>query len=197
MRGVRVLTCCWPGLSRVWLRGSAASLATSAAFAAGLNVVLWFCFGLANSPPFSWQVTAWLALGALWLAFCWQDYRRFPALCRHEPSPGQDDLFLRAQAEYLKGHWFEAEKLAQSLTEKAPRDVEAHLLLASTYRRMRRIAEARTCLAKLARLDGAEAWSLEMSTEARLFDALGPEQHERPANAATKEEPPESLARAA
>jgi hypothetical protein len=36
-----------------------------------------------------------------------------------------------------------------------------------------------------------------MNTEARMLDALSLEQHEPAANAATKEEPPESLARAA
>ena len=197
MRGVQVLSCCWPGLSRVWLRGSASSLVTAVAFAAALNGVLWFCFGLANSPPFHWQASAWLALGGLWLAFCWQDYRRFPALFAREPSPSQDDLFIRAQAEYLKGHWFEAEKLAHALVEHAPRDVEAQLLLASIYRRMRRIDDARRQLVSMARIDGVEAWELELACEHRLLETLTQEENEPSANPLDKDEPPEAVARAA
>ena len=44
-------------------------------------------------------------------------------------------LFIDAQGEYLRGHWFEAESLLVGCLGVEPRDDAARLLLASVYRR--------------------------------------------------------------
>src|SRR5687767_827474 len=105
MRGMRVLSCCWPGLSGVWLRGEGVSLATAVSFAAGLNVALWLSFGSANPPSIAWRGVAWLVLASLWSAFCWRDYRRSFGPSETTPNNDQNDLLGLAQTEYLKGNW--------------------------------------------------------------------------------------------
>jgi thioredoxin-like negative regulator of GroEL len=78
-------------------------------------------------------------------------------------------LFIAAQGEYLKGHWFEAENLLQEMLVRSPADVDAHLLLATLYRHTRRIDEAHERLRLMERLDGVERWQSEIGVERRLL----------------------------
>jgi cytochrome c-type biogenesis protein CcmH/NrfG len=78
-------------------------------------------------------------------------------------------LFLQAQGEYLKGHWFEAESLLQQIIRRSPRDVEAQLMLATLYRHTRRVDEARQRLRLMEAIDGAERWRWEIDQEQRLL----------------------------
>jgi cytochrome c-type biogenesis protein CcmH/NrfG len=81
-------------------------------------------------------------------------------------------LFVRAQTEYLKGHWFEAETLLGQLLEEQDSDVDAQLMLATLYRRTRRVEDGQSKLKVLERMDGAEKWALEMAREREMLDRL-------------------------
>jgi cytochrome c-type biogenesis protein CcmH/NrfG len=81
-------------------------------------------------------------------------------------------LFIQAQAEYLKGHWFEAETLLGQLLENQDSDVDAQLMLATLYRRTGRIEDGRRKLQELERMDGANKWVLEMAREREMLDRL-------------------------
>jgi cytochrome c-type biogenesis protein CcmH/NrfG len=81
----------------------------------------------------------------------------------------QQDLFIRAQAEYLKGHWVEAQSLLEQLLRDDPEDVESHLLLASVFRRSRRIELARKQLHRLGGFPGRAKWQFEIQRELDLL----------------------------
>jgi predicted Zn-dependent protease len=74
-------------------------------------------------------------------------------------------LFAEAQAEYLKGNWYDAEKTIQQLIAVRPRDVEAHLLLAAIMRHAHRRDDAVSTLDKLEQFDGASRWCWEINDE--------------------------------
>ena len=86
---------------------------------------------------------------------------------RGTPLEGQNqqDLFIRAQSQYLRGHWVEAQMLLEQLIRRDPGDVEAHLLLASVYRRARRIDLSRRQLRQVQDCAGAAKWRFEIGRE--------------------------------
>jgi len=154
MRALPVVTCLWPGLSRLWLRGDWLSLATAIAFGAALNLVLVSSFVWPELLPSSAVIAGWLGLGAMWSVSVVRSFRALPP---SGDAPGVDDrgLFIAAQGEYLKGHWFEAESLLQRLICRSPGDADAQLLLATLYRHTRRLDEAHDRLQLVERMEGA------------------------------------------
>ncbi|HTN74494.1 MAG TPA: hypothetical protein VL096_04580 [Pirellulaceae bacterium] len=122
-----------------------------------------------------WPTLGWLALSAFWLVACWRSLRQLPTLVDNPPDKTTEALFAQAQTEYLKGHWYDAEKLLGQLIAKRPRDVEAHLLLATLYRHDRRLALATQTLDRLEQLDGAGRWYLEIATERQKLKRLAEE----------------------
>ncbi len=87
---------------------------------------------------------------------------------RCRPVAG-DDRFSRAQAEYLKGNWFEAESLLHAILADTPRDAEAQLLLVSVLRHSRRWAAALRRLEQLELLDTSARWRFEIHRERQLI----------------------------
>src|SRR5437868_2931721 len=104
MRGALFVTCCWPGLSRLWLRGDPAGLLPAVAFAAAINAALWFSLGASQGLSVTWFVAIWLPLAAVWLVSAWRSYQGLPELLSNEPAAEAEGLFQQAQTEYLKGH---------------------------------------------------------------------------------------------
>jgi cytochrome c-type biogenesis protein CcmH/NrfG len=84
-------------------------------------------------------------------------------------TDGQQDLFIRAQAEYLRGHWVEAQALLEQQIRHNPQDVESHLLLSSVYRRSDRCALSRRELDGIWGYQGAEKWRFEIRRELTLL----------------------------
>jgi hypothetical protein len=170
MRAAPLMVCLWPGLAALWLRGRWSALATAVAFAALLN------FALAGSLLWPDQLGVvgssgvWLAVAALWLAGLWRNFRQLPELLipAGPPAPAED-LFPAAQAEYLKGHWFEAEALLARQLQSSPEDAECRLLLATLLRRTGRTQEAQRQLRRLAQCDAAGKWRLEIEQEAAFL----------------------------
>jgi hypothetical protein len=169
MRDSRWLWCCWPGLPRIWFSGDWCSLAVALAFGLALNFLL-----IASLPGQGWLpprllAVGWAAAGGFWIYSAIRSWRLFPSL-RH-PQPHDDQgLFIRAQAEYLRGHWFETESLLKQLLAASHEDIDAHLLLASLYRRTRRHSEAAAQLLRLEQLERAAKWRWEMAAERRLLE---------------------------
>ncbi len=158
------IICLWPGLPRLWIRGDWAALAIAVAFGAALNLVLVSSFVWPELLPRSFNLIGWLVLGTVWLASVFQAYRSLPHL-REPPRVDDRGLFIQAQAEYLKGHWFEAETLLRQLLRHCSRDVDALLMLATLYRRTGRYDEAAKQLDRLDRLDEARKWRWEIAQE--------------------------------
>jgi hypothetical protein len=164
------LLCLWPGLPRLWCRGEWRSLWMALAFAATLN--LWFAasFLWTELLPGNLILPGWAVLCVFWVVSCWYSRRAWRDIQAGLGDRAPEDLFIRAQREYLNRHWLEAEHLLLDLVRKHERDAEAQLLLATLYRRTRRIPEARERLDALERLEGSRRWLLEIAQERRLIE---------------------------
>ncbi|HEX4149995.1 MAG TPA: hypothetical protein VHY20_13445 [Pirellulales bacterium] len=97
-----------------------------------------------------------------------------------------EDLFPLATVEYLRGNWFEVERLCQQLLKRDPGDMEARLLWATTCRHAQRHAEAYRQLEEMSLATGSEKWMEEIAGERNsLGRAAGDRRN--PANAALAE----------
>ncbi len=170
MQGSSLFTCLWPGLPRLWWRGDWRALLTAIGFAAALNFGLVTSFLWPQSLPSSVEGVGWVAILVFWLAAAWQGRRYLPEAGRNAGEGENQDLFIRAQGEYLKGHWYEAETLCRQLLKQSEMDVETRLMLATLCRRTGRIQEASAELARLERMDGADKWALETARERELLE---------------------------
>lgn len=174
MIAVSWITCLWPGLPRLWWRGEWRALLGAVAFAAVLNLGLLSVLVWRASLPDWLLVAGWAALGLIWLVCAWHGWSLLPELRGLAASPDQEDLFVRAQQEYLNRHWIEAEELLARLLACRDQDAEARLLLATLYRHTGRLEEADECLARLERMDGGQRWCVELARERQLLASLSP-----------------------
>jgi len=170
MQGSSLFTCLWPGLPRLWWRGDWRALLTAIGFAAALNFGLVTSLLWPQSLPSSVEGVGWVVISVFWLASVWQGRRYLPERQKDTPNRENQDLFARAQAEYLKGHWYEAETLCRELLKQSEIDIETRLMLATLCRRTGRIQDAREELTKLERMDGSEKWALETARERKLLE---------------------------
>ncbi len=167
--GIRWVAILWPGLPHLWWRGAWSGLALACGFAVLLDIAIlstWVWTELLDLP---FRLFAWCGVLLFWLGSAVAGALQMPALLR-VPSTGLlEDLFARAQGEYLKGNWFECEVVINRLLEEKPDEVDARLLLASLLRRLGHGEEARQQLRELATLEGAGKWQLEVAREWQLL----------------------------
>ena len=176
-------TLCWPGLARLWLRGQWQGLGTALLFTALLNgllitTFLWPRVIGTGATAVVFNVVGWFVVVCFWGASGWTTWQLLPRWRPGADTRGDDGLFLRAQNEYLQGHWYDAEQLLDRLLLDAPRDADAHLLLAALYRHTRRYEEARQRLAFLERLDHGVRWLFEIAEERRRLTGLSSNEEE-------------------
>ena len=167
MGSSRRITCLWPGLPRLWVCGEVGALRLALTFTVLLNLAVVTTFLWPWRFPLILSVVLWLLVATIWATCFWSTWRRFPERTE-EKATIYEDLFLRAQAEYLRGDYFAAEAGLDRLIKRRPQDVEARLLLASVYRRTGRFDQARRQLRRLSRT--APKWALEISRELALMD---------------------------
>lgn len=155
----------WPGLPQLWLRGSYAGLAAAVGFAALLDFVLatslvWTEIWEPRTALCWWAgvATVWFVGLAWWVV---SGRRQGESL----PVAPAGDLFPLALTEYLRGNWFEAERLVADMLRRTPLDVEARLLRVSILRRTGKRAEARRLLDVLSHTAGATKWQFELERE--------------------------------
>ncbi len=177
MRAAALLTCLWPGLARLWSRGDWTALALAIGFAALLNVVLAATFVWHEMWPPAVTAIGWPAVVCMWTVSAWASQRRlrefFPNIHAAQSDGGRGEgLFLQAQAEYLKGDWYQAELLLDELLRVSPADTDAHMMMATLYRHTRRFDDARRQFRTLQRLDAAEKWALEIEQEQLFINRL-------------------------
>ena len=173
MQSTSLLACLWPGLPQLWRRGDWRALLTAIGFAALLNSAVICTYAWPGCVPRWVTVTGWMAIILYWVSSAWHAYRRLPGLAVDGGNPVVDDLFSRAQKEYLNRDWFEAESLLKRILKDRRNDVDARLMLATLYRRTNRNSEADECLCRLERMDGAHKWALEIGRERNLLASLG------------------------
>jgi len=169
MRRKRWLVYLWPGLPQLWLHGSWPGMAVALAAACLLNLALLGSFGWSEVVAPAEERALWLTLGVVWVAaaaLSWVGSRRQASPARPKPLP---DAFEQALDHYLKGNWFQAERLWVDLLRCSPRDLDARLMLASLWRHTGRLEEATAQLDLLTRLEGAEKWEWEVGCERELL----------------------------
>jgi len=114
-------------------------------------------------------------LFVVWAGAIWHGRTQLARWTQGNEFRDGDTLFIRAQTEYLQGHWYEAESLLQELAERHHRDAECRLMLASLYRRTKRYEESRDLLDQLDLMETADRWALERSRERRLLEDAEPD----------------------
>jgi hypothetical protein len=146
----------WPGLPLLW-RGvwSGLALAIGSAALAGALVLATFVWVELLSPPFLQY--AWMAAGALWTGSAIATLALGRGAGRLANSA--EAMFRQAIHEYLKGNWFETERILRQLLNACPRDVEARLLSAT--------------LLQLELLRDASKWSAEIAAEKQWIARSG------------------------
>jgi hypothetical protein len=173
MRRMRWAIYAWPGLPHLWTRGSWSALAVAVAVGALLNLALLATFVWTELLAEGLRKSLWLGLLIGWPAaalFSAAWLRR--QVGRERPdAPGETGgaTLEEAQGHYLKGNWFEAERVLGILLRRNTRDLEARLLLATMYRHTRRFDEAARQLDSLGRCEGAEKWEWEICRERELL----------------------------
>lgn len=167
MRPSALVTCLWPGLAPLWWRGAWSGLYEAAAFTLGFNLLLVATFVWPQWIGSPWPMLGWVTAAMFWLSACWRAWRNLPRLVDSRPDAQSEVLFTSAQAEYLKGNWYDAEKQVEQLLARRPRDVEGLLLLATLQRHTQRTQAAEQTLDRLEKLDGAQRWTLEIDHERR------------------------------
>lgn len=181
MRSASTLTCLWPGLARLWLRGETTGLALAVAFTAGLNLALVSTFVWTETLSLTARNVVWVVLAVAWVFSAWRNLRNLPQLASLPSAYAEQDLFQQAQTEYLKGHWVEAESILERIVRNFPQDVDARLMLATLQRHTSRLEEASRQLKALSRLPASQKWYLEISRElARLTQLAEPNEAEKP-----------------
>jgi len=169
MRKMPMATYLWPGLPQLWIHGNWSAVAVAFAAAVGLNLALLGTFAWSELFGPDLRTALWVGLGIAWgvaaaYSVVWRRRRETGAL-----SPAGGDPFANATDEYLKGSYFQAERLLGELLRRDHHDLDARLMLATLMRHSGRFDEARRQLDILLRLEGAEKWELEIRRERELL----------------------------
>jgi hypothetical protein len=173
---MHTLTTLWPGLTQLWLRGSLHGLVTAVCFAAALNLAVVISF--VYPEIFGARIPLWVAPCAVWflVLLLWiGGWRKSCQLLMEWFPPKQptdaatEALLCQAQAEYLKGHWQQAEQLVDKLLARRSRDVEGRLLKVAVLQRVGQFGAARQELKDLSQLEAAGRWQFEIARELELL----------------------------
>jgi len=156
----------WPGLPQLWISGSWRGLALAGAAAATLNFALLSTFVWSELVAPGVRIAVWVAVLGVWMGsalFSLLYGERLSAV----GSPNED--YAEALDYYLKGDWFQAERLLLDLLRGNPRDLEARLMLATLFRHTSRFDEAGRQMDILSRAEGCQKWEVEIGRERDLL----------------------------
>ncbi len=188
------ITYLWPGLDGLWHEGRVKELAMAVGFAALLNIMVGISFLMPGPLPGatlhgatssgsvgSWTGTlglaatlwsaGWFLVGLMWVVGIWLAARRSADRGTRQGRKNREDLFIQAQAEYLRGHWIETQVLLERQIRLDPGDVESHLLLSSVYRRTGRRDLSRRQLLRTQGFQGSQKWRSEIDRELKRLAA--------------------------
>ena len=167
MSGIRV-ACLWPGLAGAWYRGVLASLFMAIVAAWGACFLLLATFVWPEWIGLGFVRLLWLAAFFVWLGVAIRDHWRVGKWLVSQTL--DSEALAAAQAEYLRGNWFEAEAKLLDVVHCQPRDAEALLLLAGVLRHTRRWQPALRRLNQLELLDTAAPWRFEIAREKKFIE---------------------------
>lgn len=163
------ITCLWPGLSELWLRGRWTGLVWALGFTLLLNAAL-VSKGVWPELGNVWiRSGLWYLVLGFWLVNSVWMGARLASGSWDAVDATIDQLFQTAQTSYLKGQWYQAEAVVLRLLRREPDDAEALLLLATLKRHTKQFEEAREILDRLERLDASRRWWFEIHREKQLL----------------------------
>jgi len=159
----------WPGLPQIWTRGSWSGLAVAVLATVWLIAVMAGSFGWSELIAPGIRNGLWISLAAMWLGAAIISAVKMQYQTAAQTAESCDNPFGRANDLYLRGDYYQAERLLKKLLDRNGRDLEARLMLATLLRHTGRIDEAADQLDRLRLFDGAEKWELEIYRERELL----------------------------
>jgi len=159
----------WPGLPQLSRCGDWSGLAVAFAYAALLNLTIMATLVWTELLSPGVRNVAWVAVVVVWvgsalLGYGWEWWHQGD--CQRGTA---ETSFRQAINHYLKGDWFETQRVLAVLLRQDPKDIEARLMLATLLRHTGRLDEAEKQLDMICRLDGSERWELEIQAERQLL----------------------------
>lgn len=151
----------WPGLPQLTKRGTWSALfwALATAFLADGVVITRYIW----PETFSnfWDNIILGAFIGIYFVGCYISWHLEKN--REESAPqNKGDEFPAAQALYLKGRYFEAEKILQNQLKREPEDMASQILLLDLLVVTRRLDEAQQQLESVLNIPDSRAWSWEL-----------------------------------
>jgi hypothetical protein len=170
MRWARWITLVWPGLTQLWFSGTLWGLAVGCGFAWLVNLAVVSTFVWTELiGPWS-RVGVWGLLVLVWTGSLSLSFRQLRLRDPAEIRAKADDLFRRAQGEYLSGNWVGAEQLLAEVLRLDRQDVDTRMMLVSLLRRTGQLTEAADQLRRLDATEGSEKWQSEIERERKFLE---------------------------
>lgn len=146
----------WPGLPELLRLPTWAALGVAVGFAVLFNLAILSSLVWTELLPSYLRGPIWLAVVVYWVvssvcSWCIEEREKRRPRCGAVKDPLAD-----AMKHYLKGNWYEAERLLEAMLTRDSRDLEARLLLAALLRHTNRYDEAARQLDLLQRLEGSD-----------------------------------------
>jgi hypothetical protein len=185
MRRMHWATYLWPGLPQLWLDGMWSGLALALGAAALVDVLLLSTLVWVELFDAAIVKLGWGAAGLLWVGAGIGAARTRRTTQVLQGSSTNEDLFRRAQSEYLQGDYFQTEATLAELLARNPRDIEGRLLLATMLLRTKRYKEADAQYTQLSKLESASYWHIEVAAERAFLKQI----RKNTRNQATNENP--------
>jgi hypothetical protein len=118
------------------------------------------------------RTLVWVVVGLVWVVSVVAAFRWDRRQATWQETDAVRDAFAAAQDHYLKGNWFEAERILSGLLAENPRDVDAGLMRATLFRHTGRFGEAAGELERVERFESSRKWELEIRRERELLQRL-------------------------
>jgi thioredoxin-like negative regulator of GroEL len=139
------------------------------AAAALLNLAVLGTFGWSELVAQRWLRAAWLVLVAAWVGSVVLSLLGTGRRVSRGQADLAEDAFEKALEHYLKGDWFQAERLLSERLCSSADDLETRLMMATLLRHTGRLEEAAAQLDLLERFEGAGKWEWEIRRERELL----------------------------
>lgn len=168
----RVASCLgslWPGLPRLWRHGSLVGLFEALTFAMLLQVAIVTTVIWPETIGLTPRVVVWFCVVGFWLIFAARAFSHSLVILSGgfaaDTTAEREDLFRQAQREYLRGEWFQSERLLNELLGLDAGDSDARLLLATLHRHVGRWDAAKEELDRLDLTPNGDKWRFEILQE--------------------------------
>jgi hypothetical protein len=127
------------------------------------------------------RAVVWFCVLGFWLLFAAPEFGRAASVFAGGFSTAdREHLFIGAQREYLRGNWFQSERMLQQLLELDAGDVDARFLMASLNRHTGRLTAAAEQLSRLIESPGSDKWKFEILQERLILARLNKANQNKP-----------------